>query len=117
MSRKPFSHLSQVEIRDIVTSFYNGETKLAIAERLNIDHSTVHYHIRKHTGSYPEQHNVYSVIKVNLRPVCSHPSLKCFLCGLAQDELRRRERQTIQELTEKLNRATALLERNGLCVE
>ncbi len=47
MTRR-FTHLSEIEIRDIITSAAQGEQKSSIAARLSIDHSTVIYHIKKH---------------------------------------------------------------------
>src|SRR6185436_4164286 len=95
-----FTHLSQVEIRDIVSSYYEGETKYKIAQRLGIDKQAVTYQIRKYEKSSPEvSSNVYTVIKTGFRRTCGHPSLKCFLCGTHQDNLRNEDRATILDLT------------------
>lgn len=111
MSRRPFTHLSQVEIRDIVSSFYNGEAKHSIAQRLQIDNSTVHYHIRKYERSFVEQSTVYAVVKSDFRKVCNHPSVKCSLCGKYHDTFRREEQQKICELETENERLRQQLER------
>jgi len=115
MPRRQFTHLSQVEIRDIVTSYYtNGEAQNVIASRLGIDHSTVHYHIRKYNNALPEESNVYSLVKISMKRTCTHPSLKCHLCGSLQDNLLTVEKRTIADLTAKLQVANERLEKHGL---
>jgi len=100
MSSRHFSHLSQVEIREIIVAHGNGEPKLQIAQRMGVDNSTVHYHIRKHDQAYPEQPNIYALIKTELRSACAHPSLKCALCGVSKDHIKREERNIIAKLRE-----------------
>jgi hypothetical protein len=111
-----FRHLSQSEVHDIIRSFNDGETKSQIALRYGIDHSTVIYHIRKHErlGSYSS--DVYAVVAVEPKP-CIHPSMKCLVCGRAQDELRREERQLIRDLQNRLKIAQERLKTHGIPVE
>lgn len=116
--RKRFTHLSQIEIRDIVSSFFNsGESKASIAQRLEIDHSTVHYHIKRYQKSYVEQSSVYALVKSGFRKECTHPSVKCSLCGVFQDNIRTEDRETIRELTAKLTVANRRLQAAGLYIE
>lgn len=115
--KRRFCHLSQTEIRDIITSHQSGEPKLSIARRLAIDNSTVHYHIRKFEQSYPEQGGVYALIRSNLRMECQHPSYKCLVCGKAQDAIQGEERRLIRELTARLAVANERLKRAGYVVE
>jgi IS30 family transposase len=112
-----FRHLSQSEVHDILRSFDAGETKSQIATRYGIDHSTVIYHIRKHERRGSLSSDVYAVVAVREPKPCIHPSSKCLVCGLPQDELRRLEREQIRELTSKLQMAQERLRMNGIPVE
>lgn len=119
MSRRPFSHLSKVEIRDIVASFYHGtETKLQLATRLGIDPTTVTYHIRKYEkSSLEEKTNSYSVVKREFHYVCAHPSLKCSLCGRHKDMIHAEGNTLIRQLQGRLKAANARLKYAGLAGE
>lgn len=117
MTRRTFTHLSQVEIRDIVSSFYGGEAKSAIATRLAIDKSTVDYHVRKYEKTYPEQSSVYALVKVSVKKTCAHPSFKCSLCGTYKDAVHRDEKEVIRELTDALATAHARLKNAGIIME
>ena len=112
-----FNHLDRVMIQNIITSYHDGEAKAAIAKRLGIDNATVHYHINKYERTYPEQGNVYSLVKVEFKRVCTHPSLRCSLCGYHVDMIHRRELETIAALTSKLEDARSRLRQAGLSVE
>lgn len=93
-----FSHLSQVQIRQIISAFNEGEPKLHIARRFGIDHSTVHYHVSKFEQAYP-QTDIYPLVAFEPQKVCIHPSLKCAVCGQHKDAMHREERKHIRDLT------------------
>lgn len=112
---RQFSHLSKADVADIINSFNAGETKTQIALRYGIDHSTVIYHIRKYERQGSS--DVYSVITVQAPKPCIHPSTRCLVCGVPQDELRRIERDTIRDLTNKLRDAQERLRIAGIPVE
>jgi IS30 family transposase len=116
---RQFKHLTQAQISEIIVSYNGGtgESKNAIARRLGVDHSTIHYHIEKYERSYPEQSNVYALVRIQARKVCIHPSSKCSVCGKHNDEIRREERALIADLTVKLEAAHTRLRRAGLPVE
>lgn len=116
MSRQS-RHLGQREISEIIVSYHGGESQAAIARRFNIDHSTVHYHLRKYEESYPEQGGVYAFIKTDIKQVCLHPSKRCTCCGEMWDELNRKEKDEIRSLTERLKRANSKLVVAGFAVE
>lgn len=112
-----FRHLSQSEVHDILRSFDAGETKSQIATRYGIDHSTVIYHIRKHERRGSFSSDIYEVVTVQTPRECIHPSTKCLVCGVPQDELRRNERQQIRDLTHKLRMAQERLRLHQIPVE
>lgn len=112
-----FRHLTQHEVHDIIRSFNAGETKSQIALRYGIDHSTVIYHIRKHERLGSFSSDVYAVVAVQEPKPCIHPSSKCLVCGLPQDELRRLEREQIRNLTQRLREAQERLRTHGIPVE
>lgn len=89
-----FKHLTDTQIRHIYVAHLAGEPKLAIAKRLGIDNSTVHYHINKidNGGRGP----VYALIA----PQCGdgHKSFKCLVCGKAHDNIMSEEFQLIIRL-------------------
>lgn len=116
--RRQFTHLSKAEIREIARAYYaDKEPKASIAKRLTIDVTTVGYHLRKYEKSYPENPSIYSVVRIEHRKECTHPSVKCMLCGLAEDNIRTHEREQISTLTARLHRANERLQRHGFEVE
>lgn len=104
MPRRRFSHLSKVEIRNIVVShFQYNETKQEIANRLSVDFSTVAYHIRQfETCQLESESDAYAQVKRDLHPHCDHPSFKCSLCGRHKDNLKEENRLVIQSLRKKI---------------
>ena len=106
---RQFKHLSNTTIRSIYVGYLGGEPKLAIARRLEIDNSTVHYHINKIKHLPPQQ--VVALIK----PECGtcgqgHTAFKCLVCGKAHDNIKneefqlvRRYRTEIAELRQRLS--------------
>jgi hypothetical protein len=114
---RSFRHLSKAEISDIVASHYGGESQASLARRLNVDHSTIHYHLRQYERAYPEEGGVYALIKVETRKVCIHPSARCTICGEMSDMLMRGEREEIRKLTVALEEANSRLRVAGLFVE
>ncbi len=107
--------LSPDKIREIIIAHNSGQPHSAIAKEHRIDSSTVRYHVEKVEATYGTT-NVYSLIPVK-RKVCNHPSLKCLVCGMAQDHMHRRELDEICQLQTKLQRANELLARFGYEVE
>ena len=112
-----FRHLSRAEITDIVFSFEAGEKQADLARRFNVDHSTINYHVEKFRTAYPEQGDIYAVIKTDIRRTCVHPSSRCTFCGTMKDELQRSERELITRLTRELADAQTTLRMAGLLVE
>lgn len=119
MSDKPrsFRHLKADEIREIIAAHQQGTPKSEIARQFNIDNTTVRYHVNRFERNFSFNTNVFAVIPVVERKPCQHPSLKCLVCGVAQDILRRRELDIIRELQTKLDKANAILRRHDLLME
>lgn len=108
--------LSKETIREILIANSQGEAKSAIAARYNVDVSTVRYHVENFERTYGASANVYAIVRP-IQRACSHPSLKCLICGMAHDNIHRRELEKIESLTIKLKGATELLRRYGHEVE
>lgn len=114
---RQFRHLSRTEISEIIVSHNAGETQASLAQRFGVDHSTIHYHLNKYQRAYPEQGGIYSLIKINIRKTCVHPSSRCTLCGKMKDELSRTEREIIRKLRAHLEDAKMRLRLAGEDVE
>lgn len=112
-----FRHLTRSEISEIVVAHQEGQTRAAIAQRYDVDPSTVSYHIQKFERAYLEEGTVYSLVKVDIRKTCVHPSSRCTFCGIMRDELARTERETIRTLTARLHNANSKLRMAGLPVD
>lgn len=112
-----FSHLTRQQIAEIVQRSNDGESHTSLAAHFQVDRTTITYHLRKYDLAFPEQGGVYAVIKANAQRECVHPSSRCTLCHLMQDELMRGERDTIRLLTQRLAAAEHRLRRAGLPVE
>lgn len=108
--------LSKEQIREILIANSQGEAKSAIAQRLHVDVSTVRYHVEIFERTYGASANVYAIIRP-IQKTCNHPSLKCLVCGMAHDNLHRRETETICRLSSELDRAKRLLSKNGITME
>jgi hypothetical protein len=95
---RSFRHLTSKEIREIHVGFLAGEPKLVIARRLQIDNSTVHYHINK-VKDLPRSHLVSLVA-----PKCSkgHTAFKCLVCGKSFDNIKSEEFQEIKRLRDRV---------------
>lgn len=102
--------LSKETIREILTAYSQGQTKSAIATTHQVDVSTVRYHIDAFERTYGSTGAVYALVRPIQRE-CNHPSLKCLVCGQAQDSIRRREAEEIERLTVKLNEVQSALAR------
>lgn len=96
---KHFRHLKKTEIREIYAGFLSREPKLSIARRLNIDNSTVHYHLRK-IQHLPDTELIALITPTCQR--CQHTSFKCLVCGTASDNIKSEEFQTIRSLREEV---------------
>lgn len=107
--------LSPEKIREIIIAHNSGLPHSTIAKQHCIDPSTVRYHVEKVEANYGTT-NVYSLIPV-AKKACNHPSLKCLVCGMAQDHIHRREIDEINQLQTKLQRANEILARFGYEVE
>ena len=107
--------LSQHQIREILIAHNQGLPHSTIARTHNIDTSTVRYHVEKTETLYGTT-NIYAVVAPKRR-ACNHPSLKCLVCGMAQDHIHRRELEQINQLEAKLERANEILARFGYSVE
>lgn len=92
-----FRHLTRTEIRQIHTGYLSGVPKLQIARELQIDNSTVHYHLNK-IKHLPEREIVALFITPCSKCAAGHTSLKCLVCGTASDTMKLEEFQTIRRL-------------------
>lgn len=113
---RSFKHLSNDTIRKIYVSHLAGEPKLAIAKRLGIDNSTVHYHINKIDNG--AKGPVYALIA----PQCGdgHKSFKCLVCGKAHDNIMSEEfqliirlKQRVKELEQQVSHETSTTHRES----
>lgn len=98
---RQFKHLSSETIRSIYVGYLSSEPKLAIARRLEIDNSTVHYHINK-IKHLTEREVVQLITPRCLGCADGHKSFKCLVCGKGQDNIRSEEYQTIKRLREEV---------------
>jgi len=97
------------KIQQILIAANNGDTRSAIATRLKVDISTVSYQIEQGELAYGTTRNaIYALVKPAPK-VCTHPSLKCLICGKAQDHIHRRESEHIRHLTTALTVANQRL--------
>lgn len=103
-----FRHLKKAEIAQIIALHIQQVPNRDIAIQIACDISTVRYHITRHENGHRP------LITTPSPNVCTHPSLKCLLCGRALDYLRRQEREQIRHLTEKLAKANAILTQHDL---
>lgn len=108
--------LSQETIYQIIKAVDQGIPERQVAADFQVDSSTVKYHVERFEQNYGFTGAVYALIKPKKRP-CEHPSLQCLICGTGIDELRRRERDEIALLKQKLDKAMATLERHGYSIE
>lgn len=104
--------LSKTQIQEILIAHSQGEAKSAIAARFNVDVSTVRYHVEIFQRTYGAPENIYAIIRP-VQKACTHPSLKCLVCGLAHDNLHRRETEAICKLSSEVDRLKAILRRYG----
>ena len=107
------ARLSKYQIREILIKNHQGVPRSQIAAQFNCDQSTVRYHIEQFERTYGSSAAVYSVIRP-VQQICSHPSMKCSLCGKAQDAIRRREMDEITRLRAKLEHIKAVY---GICLD
>jgi catalase len=99
-------------IHQILIAHNKGESRSVIAHKFSVDAATVTYHIEKFENTYGSTEAVYALIRPVQR-ACTHPSMKCLICGQAQDHIHRRELQTIRNLTTALAAANLKLEEMG----
>jgi hypothetical protein len=104
------------QIRDILYARSQGEARSAVAARFGVDPSTVRYHEESFERTYGVSATIYTLVKPVQR-VCTHPSLKCLVCGQAQDHIHRRELEEIQHLKADLAAVYRKLNDLGYLVE
>lgn len=102
--------LSQEKIFEIIIAHDKGMSRSANAKKHECDPSTVKYHVEKFEGTYGTTTAVYALVQPKQERQCQHPSLKCSLCGVSQDNIRRRE-------LEEINRLRSLLISHGIEVD
>lgn len=98
--------LTKQEIEDLIKAHLNNIPNGQIAIQFTIDASTVRYHIARFKRGKWVSGEDYPLPS---KTACIHPSLKCLVCGIAQNQIRRRELDTIRQLQAKLARANAIL--------
>lgn len=99
-----FSHLSHDDIRTIIKSvILLNEPKTHVAKRLNIDHSTVIYHVKKYEGLPRER--VVALITPKCE-ACSCTSMQCKQCGKFADNIKSDEYQEIYRLRQQVKDLT-----------
>lgn len=118
MSDQPrkFRHLKPDEIREMIALHQEGVPRAEIAKQYTIDPTTVRYHVDRFERGFTRS-SVYTIISTPIRRECNHPSLKCLVCGMAQDHIHRRELETIRDLKTELTRLRAILEKHDLLTE
>lgn len=99
------------QIRQIILAHNRGVAHSQIANDLEVDVSTIRYHVEKTERMYGTTIGVYAVVKP--KKICQHPSLQCLVCKAAQDNIRRREFEHIERLSLALQKANQILEREG----
>ena len=108
--------LSPETIREILVAHSNHVPTARIAEANNVDPSTVRYHVEAFENVYGSSAAVYALVRPVQR-VCAHPSLKCLVCGVAQDNIHRHELEEITRLKIRLDQARDLLAGYGFDLE
>lgn len=104
--------LGRDKINQIIVAVHQGEMRSAISKRFDVDRATIDYHVEQFEERYGSTAAIYSIIPVQ-KKACCHPSLKCLVCGKAQDNLRREELEKITKLERALNAANTRLESYG----
>lgn len=102
------ARLSREQIQEILVKHSQGVKQSQIAREEDVDPSTVRYHIEIFEQTYGSTAAVYSLIKPVQR-ACQHPSMKCLVCGKAQDHIHRHELEEIERLRIKLDQARTIL--------
>ena len=100
--------LDRATIYHIIEARHNGMTRRAVAARFTVDQSTVRYHEEQFVDKYGSLAAIVSMIAAAPKP-CIHPSLKCLVCGRAQDHIHRAELHEIRQLRRALGAANAKL--------
>lgn len=103
--------LDREQIRALIQAHNRGVAHGEIAATLSVDVSTVRYHVEKTERLYGTTIGVYAVVQP--KKACEHPSMKCLVCGKAQDAIHRREIECIHRLTSALEQANERLTRYG----
>lgn len=99
-------------IHQILKAVSDGEARSAIAERFSVDPATVRYHVEQFENVYGSTSAVYSIIRPVQR-ACTHPSMKCLICGKAHDAIHRRELEEIRHLKRAFAEASSTLVQLG----
>lgn len=110
------SRLLPETIKEMLVKHSQGMAISKIAKEYLVDTSTVRYHVEKFERVYGTTSNVYCVVQ-QVQRMCHHPSMKCLVCGVAQDAIHRRELEEIIHLKTQLEEAKAILERYGHVIE
>lgn len=107
------NRLSTEKISEIIQKYHAGVQKLQIAREIGCDNSTVHYHINKYEESVGDMDtlDIYSIVKMNVREECRHPSFKCSLCGKYADNIRDSQREEISTLKAEIAELKKTLEK------
>lgn len=100
-----FNQLEPERIQEILVLFFKEKKNPSeISLLMNVDRSTVYYHVKKC--------NKYALIQNSKKTEhrCHHTALKCLLCGRAHDYIKREELEIIDTLKKRI----AELERRPL---
>lgn len=104
---RQFRHLSASTIKEIYVGYLTEEPKLQIANRLQIDNATVHYHLRK------IKHLTRNDVIALVAPKCGngHTAFKCLVCGKGHDNIMSEEYQSIARLRRRVRELETQLSR------
>ena len=108
--------LSREQIIEMLFAHNKGATKSSIAAEHSVDPSTVRYHIETFENTYGSTAAVYSLIKPVQR-ACEHPSLKCLICDQAQNNIHRRELETIKHQKQLIEKQRTTLASFGYVMD
>jgi hypothetical protein len=108
--------LSKIQIREILIAADQGEDFGVIARRFGCDPGTVEHHVEAFERLYGALSYIHRLVPEKKRE-CQHPSLRCLVCGMTVDHIRRRELEEIAQLKARIARYEIILTREGYDVE
>lgn len=111
---KSSRQLTREQITAIVIAVSQGQTQTSLAVEYHVDRSTISYHVKKAAGSFPEEPSFYAELRAKIQPVCSHPSMRCSVCGEMHDNAVGPTQDRIRKLEAQIAQYESILRVNGL---